>query len=180
LLQGKVYEDFACNSVVGETSKSAVAGLQSAVRTKILELTIQIEKTIPAAAEISLRLSAAQPDQREQNAVSKVTNQVIYGNVTQISNNVQGDQITLNIEAGDTGSVIRSLISAGIPDADASEFAKLVSSERGESRDQPFGEKTKAWIAKNVPKALNGTWKMGIDVATKFLTEAELKFYGFR
>src|SRR5262249_40401580 len=54
LLQGKIYERYACNSIVGTISASSLVGLLNAVRARILELTIQLEKSIPASAEIGL------------------------------------------------------------------------------------------------------------------------------
>ena len=50
----------------------------------------------------------------------------------------------------------------------------------GGSKEEPFGTKGKAWIAKNINKAVDGTWKVGIAVATKVLTEAVLKYYGYK
>ena len=54
LLQGKVYEDYACNSVTGRISTTAIREIQYAVRNRILELTIELEKAVPAAAEVTL------------------------------------------------------------------------------------------------------------------------------
>ena len=33
---------------------------------------------------------------------------------------------------------------------------------------------------KNIGKALDSTWKVTVDVATKILTEALLKYYGLK
>jgi hypothetical protein len=65
-------------------------------------------------------------------------------------------------------------------ESDASELAKIVASEPGGNREEPFGTKAKRWIAKNIGKAADGTWKAGIAVATKVLTEAALKYYGLK
>jgi hypothetical protein len=89
-------------------------------------------------------------------------------------------QIHVNIRQGDAASFIKALEYAGIAKSDANELAKLVASEDGGSREEPFGTKAKAWIAKNISKAVDGTWKVGIAVATKVLTEAALKYYGFK
>lgn len=44
LLQGKIYEDYACNAVSGTISRTALTEIQQAVRGRILELT-QIQDT---------------------------------------------------------------------------------------------------------------------------------------
>jgi hypothetical protein len=54
LLQGNVYSDLACNAVYGHISKSSFVEVQNAVRSKVLELTIQMEKTSSEAAELEL------------------------------------------------------------------------------------------------------------------------------
>jgi hypothetical protein len=117
LLQGNVYKDYACNSVTGTLSKASLSELQNSVRTRILELTIELEKSIPAA---------------------------------------------------------------GIPRSEAEELAEIVASEEPEDDKQPFGKKAKSWIARNIGKAIDGTWKIGIAVATSVLTEAALQYYGHK
>jgi hypothetical protein len=75
---------------------------------------------------------------------------------------------------------MKSLEANGIASADAAEIAKIFESEVPESKDEPFGEKAKAWIAANIGEAVNGTWKVGVSVATQLITEAALKYYGFK
>lgn len=52
LLQGKVYEDYACNDIHGSISRASFAELQHSVKSRILELTIELEKSIPAAVDV--------------------------------------------------------------------------------------------------------------------------------
>ena len=73
-----------------------------------------------------------------------------------------------------------ALATAGVAEPDAEEFAKIVASEEPESKEEPFGIKARAWIAKNISKAADGTWKIGIAVATKVMTEAAMKYYGLK
>jgi hypothetical protein len=55
-----------------------------------------------------------------------------------------------------------------------------MASEEPSSTEEPFGNKTKKWIASNLGKAASGTWSVGVSVATKIFTEAALKYYGLR
>jgi hypothetical protein len=180
LLQGKIYEDYACNSVTGTIAAAALSELQHAVRTRVLELTLQIEKAVPNAAEITLAPLASPPDSQERAAVTQITNQVIHGNVTTISNTGHRAIINANFESGNTSAFVKALTDAGITEDDARALGDIVSSESAESSEEPFGQKAKAWIAKNVKKAADGTWKVGVAVATKVLTEAALRYYGFK
>jgi hypothetical protein len=178
-LQGKIYEHYACNSVDGEISRTCLIEIQNAVRAKILELTIQLEKSIPAAAEITLG-PLQSPATKDKEIVTQITNQVIHGNVTNITSTGDSAQLHVNNIGGDVESFRQALEDAGIAKPDAVELAKIVASEKGGNRDEPFGTKAKAWIADNISKAVDGTWKAGIAVATKVLTEAALRYYGLK
>jgi hypothetical protein len=179
VLQGKVYKDYACNSVVGTISVSALAELQNAVRNRILELTIELEKESPLVGEISIRSEVSDNTQMDRDRVTNITNQTIYGSYTSIMNNKTSGIITINIERGNINSFVKSLADAGITQDDASELASIVASERpGASSEYPFGKKAREWIKSNIGKALDGTWKIGIDIATKLITEAAIKYYG--
>jgi hypothetical protein len=179
LLQGKIYPDYAINSVTGTIGAASLVELQNAVRTRVLELTIQIEKAVPLAAEITLdhqeRIKA-----EDSQKVNQVTNQIIHGNLMQISNTGDNSSIILKIGQRDKGSVIEALSSKGISEAEAVEFAEILAEEEPESVDEPFGNKAKAWIADKTGKMATGVWNMGIAAGTKVLTEAALKYYGLK
>jgi hypothetical protein len=177
LLQGKVYPDYACIDVKATISRAAFAELQYAVRSRILELTIQLEKSIPGAAEITFG-SSDSPEKASSEKVSQISQQIIYGNVTSISNAGPGSQISVSVGQRDNNTFINYLVSAGIPKDDASELSAIVAAEGPGSAEEPFGAKAKAWVVKNLQKAADGTWKIGVSVATKVLTEAALKYYG--
>src|ERR1051325_1889358 len=125
LLQGKVYEDYACNSVKGTISKASLVELQNAVRNRVLELTLQIEKSIPAAAEIAFGPPTSSPGPVERETVTQITNQTVYGNLTTVSNTGNMANIQVNISQGDYNALVKSLEGAGISSVDASDFAKL-------------------------------------------------------
>ena len=184
LLQGKIYPDYACNGIDGTISKSCLVALQNAVRTKILELTIQLEQSIPEAAAITLGPPAAQSDTKEKELVTRITQQIVHGNVhgnlTALSDNAKQSSLTLNIQARDNNAFVKALVDAGIPEPDACELGEIVRSEEPESKEEPFGTKAKAWIGRNIKKAADGTWNVGIAVATKLLTEAAMKYYDLK
>jgi hypothetical protein len=179
LLQGKVYEGYNCNSVTGIISRAALTELQHSVRTRILELTIELERSVPIAAEVGLS-KPTEDTSASADTVTQITNQTIYGNVTAISSTGSGATVNIQINKNDEEALVKYLEDAGLASSDASEIASIVASEEPESAEEPFGAKAKAWIAKNIQKAADGTWKIGFSVATKVLTEAALKFYGLK
>jgi hypothetical protein len=176
LLQGKVYKDYACNDIRATISWIAIAEIRQAVRSRILELTLELEKAIPAAAQVTF----GEPSKEEPNSdkVQQISQQIIYGNVTTAVAGGHGSNIVLSIGEKNTESLIEYLVKAGIPETDATEIANIMESEEPANAEKRFGEKAKKWIASNLKKAAQGTWKMGVTVATKVLSEAALKYYG--
>ena len=65
-------------------------------------------------------------------------------------------------------------------EADARELGEIVVSEEPENADEPMGKKGRKWVVDNIKKAADGSWKIGIAVATEVIKEALLKYYGFK
>jgi hypothetical protein len=178
LLSDKVFDGMVCHSVRGQVSRAAMVQMVGAVRGRVLELTLELEKSVPGATEI-VAGEASKPSEPERaRIVTNITNQIINGPVgSNVANSGSGVQFNINVQQGNLASLAKALKVGGISDADADDFATLVGSE-GPEGDQPFGAKAKAWIAANIGKALNGTWKIGAAVATTLLTEAAKTYYG--
>jgi hypothetical protein len=179
LLQGKVYEDFACNSITAEMSTIAPREIVQAVRARILELTIELEKRVPDAVEVTLQKVISSKTPESAATVTQIFNQTVYGNVTHVTA-TDGAQVTLAITAGDIVSMVGELAKAGLPDDAANEITDIVASEKPQNPDKPLGPRALEWIKKNAPKAASGAWKIGSAVATDLLKEAALKYYGLK
>lgn len=178
LLQGNVYEGYACNSISGTISSVALSEISQAVRNRVLELTIELEKSIPAAAHITFGTQVMDKDNASK--AQQITQQIIYGNVGNAISGGSESTFNVNIQSNNKESVINYLKESGIPEVDATEFAQIIASEEPSSNEEPFGSSAKNWIASNIRKAADGTWKVGMAVATKVLTEAALKYYGMK
>lgn len=179
LLQGNVYKGYACNEIRGQISPTAVAEIRQAVRSRILELTVQLEKSVPAAAEVKFGAPDASLD-ANPDRVKQISQQVIYGNVTTAVTGGVGSSISVTVEPGDRQSFIDYLATSGISEDDARELATIVENEKPESAEEPFGTKAKAWLTKNLKKAAEGTWNIGVATATKVISEATLRYYGLK
>lgn len=178
LLQGKIYPDYACNEIRGTVSRAAFAEIRHSVKNRILELTIQIERTFPEATEITFG-SPKTNEKMNPEEINKISAQVIYGNVTNITAG-NGAQFIISVGKGDNDALIRYLVESGIAEEDAKELSEILATEEPTGKDEPFGSRAKGWLLKNLKKAADGTWKVGISVAIKVLTEAALKYYGFK
>lgn len=89
ILQGKIYPDFNCVNIVGSISAESFSGIRHNVRSRILGLTLKLEK-IPDAASISRDTSNTQIESKDKQAVTNIINQTIFGDgniITNASNN---------------------------------------------------------------------------------------------
>lgn len=178
LLQGKVYADYACNAVTGTISRAALATIRHAVLNRILELTLEIEKSVPGAADVSLGDSVTLSG-NASGVTTQITQQIIYGNYTAVSAQ-SGATVSISIDTGNKESLFQYLAQVGISPDDARDLAELASTEKPESTAEPMGPKVKDWLLKNLRKAGSGTWKVGLAVATDVIKEALLKYYGLK
>ena len=178
LLQGKIYPNYSCNDVKASISCTSLEEIRQTVRSRILELTLKLEKEIPASTLVTFGVP------KEQNNVSdkvqQISQQIIYGNVGTAVTSGHGSNVKVSIGERDTKELIRHLTDSGIPESDATEIAEIMESEEPSNIEEPFGEKAKKWLGTNLQKAAKGTWNIGISVATKVLTEAALKYYGLK
>lgn len=92
LLQGKIYEDYACNDIRATFSRTALTEIRQAVRGRILELTLELEKAIPAAALVTF--GTPRNEEKNSEKVQQISQQIIYGTFTNSSVNL-GDKSTL-------------------------------------------------------------------------------------
>lgn len=179
LLQGKVYPDYACNEVTGTISRSSLAEIRHSVRSRVLELTIGLEKSIPEASTVEL--GKTDPSSNKNSAVAtQIAQQIIYGNVTSISATGDGARINVAVGERDVDGLIQFLVQSGLPEPDARQLGQIVASEEPESKAEPFGPKARKWLVDNLKKAADGTWKIGVSVATDMIKEALLKYYGLK
>jgi len=179
LLQGKIYPDYACNAVVGAISRSSLAAIRHTVRSRLLELTIELEKSVPEASKVSLG-HAEQPSAKLSAATTQITQQIIYGNLTSVTSSGESTRIAISIGERDSKGLASYLIESGFPEDDAKEIARLASSEEPESRAEPMGPRVREWLAENLMKAATGVWKIGLSVATEVTKEALLRYYGLK
>jgi len=179
MLQGKVYADYACNSVTGRIPRSSLASIRHAVRSRVLELTLELEKSVPDAAAVTIG-PAALPSAPSAAAATQIAQQIIYGNYTTIAATGDGSTIQVAVVPHDSKSFAQFLIDSGMMEEDAQELARLAASEKPVSNEEPMGPQVSNWLVENLKKAASGTWKMGVAVASDVVKEALLRYYGLK
>lgn len=177
-LNGKYYPDYSCISVTGLVSTMAIVDALNAVRTKLLDLTIAIEKNFPKASEIKIGAKTSNITHYETEKVSEMAQHIIYGNQTIINNSGENNTFNLSVEVGNIEQFSKNLIENGISEYDVKELSEIVKNEQPENSAEPFGTKAKEWLSKNIGKAFSGAWKVSGTVATTVITEAVKNYYG--
>ena len=178
LLQGKVYQGYSCVEVKGNVSRTAMCEIRQAVRARILELTLELEKSIPAAAHVTF--GEAKPQYNATEKVQQISQQIIYGDVKTAVAGGHGSSISVTVEAGNKESLIKYLTTNGVPNEDSAELATIIESEQPESSEEPFGQRAKHWIAGKMKTVAGGGWNIGLSVATAVLAEAAKQYYGLK
>lgn len=179
LLHGKVYQNCWCNSVNGIVSRSSLANVRHAVRSRVLEITLEFEKLVPDASAITIG-AANRPSASSAAVATQITNHIVYGHAISIANTGDSAQIQINVVPNDKQSLIRMLTASGMYLYDAEELAEIAASETPDRTDEPIGPKVREWLVSNLSKAASGAWEIGISVATDLIKESLLKFYGMK
>lgn len=178
MLQGKVYPDYACNEITGTIARASIAAIRHAVLSRILELTLEIERSVPEAAEVTAGKAPALPD-NSGSVTTQIAQQIIYGNFTSVSTGANSN-VVVNVAERDQSALAAFLADAGISAHDAQELAQLAASEEPESASEPMGPKVREWLGENLKKAAAGTWKVGVTVGTELIKAALLQYYGLK
>jgi hypothetical protein len=176
LLQGKVYEGHSLISISSQFGGSPFAAIHNIVRARILDLTLQLEKTVPVSSLIEVGMIGGQVSPANTAHTTMITQTIVYGN----QNNISAPQgvITFNVIKGDTSSLTGWLTGSGIPEEEAKELAELAASEQPESPEKPFGAKVGTWILDKLSKGAAGAFEVGKDVAKDVIIAGLKGYYG--
>ncbi|CAC9688152.1 hypothetical protein [Delftia tsuruhatensis] len=178
VLQGKVYPDYACNSVTGSIARSSLASIRHAVRSRVLELTLELEKSVPDATAIAIG-PAALPSAPSAATATQIAQQIIYGNFTSIAATGDGATIQVAVAPHDTQSLAQFLTGSGMVEEDAKELARLAASEKPRAPRNPWVLRCAiGWL--RISKGCVRCLEDGVAVTTDVVKEALLKYYGLK
>ena len=178
LLNDNVFSGYSCIGISATIPKTEFYEIIQAVRNRILEFTIELERSVPEAMQVSHSQLGFNKANKEQ--VQQISQQIFYGSVNTAVAGGANAQIQVTINQKDNESLIRYLVEKGIPESDATELAEIMEKEEPTSSDEPFGKKAQKWITDNLPKASKGAWNITVSVATAMLTKAALLYYGLK
>ena len=101
-LQGKIYEGMAIVEITGRIDDGEILRVQQTVRSKTLDFVLKLEKSVPAAAEITVGQPSASITPAAQRDVKSLTQQIFIGEVTNIQTG-SGSSVALNVACPSSG-----------------------------------------------------------------------------
>ena len=177
ILQDKIYKGMAIVEIDNRIDTGAFTRVQQAVRAKALDFSLKLEKQVPAAAEISVGQTGGAITPTEQENVKHLTQQIFYGDVTNIHAD-SGSAVTLNVIKGDTPSLAKALEEAGFPSGEAKELAEIAGKEGPQDEMQPLGTNVQEWLRDKLKGGAAEAWGIGKSVARDVIIGALKQYYG--
>jgi hypothetical protein len=175
-LHGKIYEQMTIQSITATFPVTALLSIQSTVRAKLLDLTLELEKRVPASTEIVVG-TKEKATEREQGQVTQIFNQTVNGDMTNIASSGSDATVTVNVKKNDIESLKAALNTLGFAASEVDELSKIAADEQPDEIGQPFGIKARNWIASRLEKGVDGVISVGGKVAKKELAEVFQQYY---
>lgn len=174
-LRGKVIEpSYAVHAFWGVLAVSEVIGVVEAVRNRILEFVLALQKTYPDAGEID-GLSTSKTEVIQ--AVTNIYYNTIHGNVG-VAGDANNSTINITVNHGSLLDLRGELTKHGIDQADIIDLEAALAEEPKIEADKRFGPKVGKWVGDMTVKAATGAWGVGLQAGGALLQAALLGYYG--
>ena len=147
----------------------------SAVRAKLLDFTLALERDVPVASLIAVGTSS-EVKAKDSASVTQLTQNIFNAPVHQNSATHNTSTVNIQVVTGDVESLESALVAKGLANADAAELAALANAEEPE-KDATFGSKAKAWLAQRATKGADGLLRVGGKVLEDDIAQLFRQFY---
>jgi len=174
IYQNKLQSGWQLFSAQQVVPKSAIAGIVDTVRTRVLNMTLEIQSEIGDKDEDLKQITPEESKKVDQTIVNNIFGGNVYvstGQSNMAATTVQQQQ--QNIVSGDWEHLAKVLRGSGMSEAELTELSTAV-----ESDGKTMGAKVKSWIEKTAPKVLSGGVKVGVAVGQSLLLEYLKQYYG--
>ena len=172
-----IYQDMNCMSAWKLIPNSSIFSLVEAVRNRILNFVLEIEKEAPDAGEDSPKDQKISPER-----ITQVFNTTIYGNVGNISEASQNvnQTATINVLQNDFNSLKAYLSSIGVPKSEIQKLEEAIREDSVEeiNKNEKLGTKVSAWIKSISLQIKENAISILQGISANLITLAILKYYG--
>ncbi len=173
LLGSGVYQGNNCLQAWGEFGVGNILEALNAVRNRILDFALAIEKEAPTAGE---RSSAALPI--DQARVTQIFNTTIQGGSMNLIGSADRSIVNLEFQPHNFAAIRKELEHLELPPAEIESLEKALESDPHPTAPNQFGPHVSSWMGEAVKKAASGVWKIGVAVAGSALPKMISKYYG--
>ncbi|HVZ93415.1 MAG TPA: hypothetical protein VG797_02790 [Phycisphaerales bacterium] len=167
-----VYQGMNCIHAWGAISSTELEEISNAVRNKLLDFSIALEKE--GAIPIEGEKGAARPADQ----VSQIFNTTVYGGTLGVVGGAHASTLSFQISQNSFEELIKFLHTQGLTPKDTHELKKAIESDSRPISSSQFGPKVASWIAGMTKKAATGAWDVGVGAAANILSAALSKYYG--
>lgn len=165
LLHESMYEGFRCHNAIAQYSNQNLVAMLDAVRNRILDFALALEKIAPNAGEDQTHL--------EVQRVTQIFNTTVHGSVGVVGS---ANSSVINVASNDWSSLAQFLVSNGVASPDIEDLhAAVIAEPKADSGK--WGPRVSKWVGKMVGKAADGSWQVGLGAAGNLLAQALTAFY---
>ena len=147
-----------------------ISGILDQVKTKLLDFVLGLQERNITSEDLDNRTV-------EPGAVRNLFNITIYGDRNIVASGEYVNQQVNPVEKGDIDSLLSCLRQLEVDNDDLTDLEAAVSAEPDAPGGQ-YGPRVRAWLGGMIFKAASRTWKIGVETASKVLTDALNGYYG--
>lgn len=176
-ISGGIDPSFEIERAWGKHSVGAMLQVVVEVRSRLLELALEVSDRIPLEPEPERIKQVSQ-----EVAVSEVFRNAVFGsNTTIVVGSGTIHSVTNSIAANDLESLARALRTHHVRDEDIDDLHQAIAADANtdDVRSRKLGPAVKGWIAAMVKKSAEGVWDVGVTAAGGLLGSAISAYYGF-
>jgi hypothetical protein len=177
LMPGKVFDkDIHITKFWGEVPAAKILGIIEALRNRVLEFVLALQKKYPSADEVE-GLTVEQ--QGVQQVVSQFFTTTVNGGNANVVGTANSSTVTIAVNKGSIQELRHSLINNGVGEEDVKDLEAAIAEEPEIGAHKQLGPLVKAWLGKMAGKAATGAWNVGIAAGTALAEHAILGYYGY-
>ena len=147
-----------------------ISGVLDQVKNRLLDFVLGLQESNITSEDLDNRTVETQ-------IVRNLFHINIYGDRNIVASGEQVNQRVNTVQEGNIDSLLSFLREFSIDDDDLGELEDAVSSEPI-APDGSYGPKVRAWLGGMISKAASSTWNVGLQTASKVLTDALNGYYG--
>lgn len=169
----RLYENAQCVELWAAVPRHGFRAVLDAVRDKVLQYSIEIERVNPRAGEADPGEQPVSPEKLRQ-----IQQTVIYGSHNVVATAGSNLQLASIVQVGDLSALLAEVRRLAVPEDDLRELQDAIRSDEGEDRRAGLGPRVRHWLGRMAENAARGSWQVGSQVATQVLAKLLMNYYG--